>query len=68
MQFKGKDQNELEDDMIVDCVMQYNDSYNDQIYSFTNTHSNPDGGCPPFSVFALLSRAINQYAKRRTTF
>jgi DNA gyrase subunit B len=30
VKFKSKDQVEIEDDMIVDCVMQYNDSYNDQ--------------------------------------
>ena len=30
--------------MIVDCVLQYNDSYNDQILCFTNSIPNPDGG------------------------
>ena len=30
--------------MFVDCVMQYNDTYNDQILCFTNAIPNPDGG------------------------
>ena len=61
--FKGKDQNELEDDMIVDCVMQYNDSYNDQILCFTNAIPNPDGGTHLTGFRTALTRAINQYAR-----
>ena len=62
--FKGKDQNELEDDMIVDCVMQYNDSYNDQMLFFTNAIPNPDGGTHSTGFRTALTRAINQYAKQ----
>jgi DNA gyrase subunit B len=29
---------------LVDCVLQYNDSYTDQILCFANSISNPDGG------------------------
>ena len=61
--FKGKDQNELEDDMILDCVMQYNDSYNDQILCFTNAIPNPDGGTHLTGFRTALTRAINQYAR-----
>ena len=32
------------DEVFVDCVMQYTDSYNDQILCFANSISNPDGG------------------------
>ncbi|HEX5177315.1 MAG TPA: DNA topoisomerase (ATP-hydrolyzing) subunit B [Chthoniobacteraceae bacterium] len=63
VKFKTKDQNEVQDDMIVDCVMQYNDSYNDQILCFTNAIPNPDGGTHLTGFRTALTRAINQYAK-----
>ncbi len=44
VRFRNKDQQEVEDDMFVDLVLQYNDSYNDQILCFTNAIPNPDGG------------------------
>ncbi len=62
--FKNKDQVEIEDDMIVDCVMQYNDSYNDQILCFTNAIPNPDGGTHLTGFRTALTRAINQFAKQ----
>ena len=31
-------------EVFVDCVMQYNESYNDQILCFANSIPNPDGG------------------------
>jgi DNA gyrase subunit B len=51
------------DDVIVDCVMQYNDSYNDQILCFANSISNPDGGTHLTGWRTALTRAINQYAR-----
>jgi DNA gyrase subunit B len=56
---EGKD-----DDVFVDCVMQYNDSYNDQILCFANSISNPDGGTHLTGFRSALTRAINQYAKQ----
>ncbi|GIT77640.1 MAG: hypothetical protein Ct9H300mP32_0220 [Verrucomicrobiota bacterium] len=52
------------DEVIVDCVIQYNSSYNDQILCFANSIANFDGGThlTGFSR-AALTRAINQYAK-----
>jgi len=61
--FKGKDQNEITDDMYVDVVLQYNDSYNDQLLCFTNAIANPDGGTHATGFRTALTRAINQYAK-----
>ena len=46
------------------CVLQYNDSYNDQILCFANTIPNPDGGTHLTGFRTALTRAINQYAKR----
>lgn len=52
-----------EDEVYLDCVMQYNDSYSDQILCFTNSIPNPDGGTHSTGFRTALTRAINQYAK-----
>ncbi len=51
------------DEVFVDCVMQYTDSYNDQILCFANSISNPDGGTHLTGFRSALTRAINQYAR-----
>ena len=61
--FKNKDQTEITDDMYVDVVLQYNDSYNDQILCYTNAIPNPDGGTHSTGFRTALTRTINQYAK-----
>ncbi|MGA3265846.1 MAG: DNA topoisomerase (ATP-hydrolyzing) subunit B [Verrucomicrobiota bacterium] len=55
----GKDE-----DVFVDCVLQYTDSYNDQILCFANSISNTDGGTHLTGFRSALTRAINQYAKQ----
>ena len=47
----------------VEVVLQYNDSYNDQVLCYTNTVHNPDGGTHLSGFRSALTRAINQYAK-----
>ena len=47
----------------VEVVMQYNDSYNDQVLCYTNTVHNPDGGTHLSGFRSAVTRAINQYAK-----
>ncbi len=47
----------------VEVVMQYNDSYNDQVLCYTNTIYNPDGGAHLSGFRSALTRAVNQYAK-----
>ncbi|MSU59533.1 MAG: DNA topoisomerase (ATP-hydrolyzing) subunit B [Pedosphaera sp.] len=47
----------------VEVVMQYNDSYNDQVLCYTNTVHNPDGGSHLSGFRSAVTRAINQYAK-----
>ncbi len=49
--------------MFVDVVLQYNDSYNDQILCYTNAIPNPDGGTHSTGFRTALTRTINQYAK-----
>jgi DNA gyrase subunit B len=52
-----------DEDVYVDCVLQYNDSYNDQILCFANSIPNPDGGTHLTGFRSALTRAINQYSK-----
>src|SRR5256714_7054801 len=52
------------EEVFVDCVMQYTDSYNDQILCFANSIPNPDGGTHMTGFRSALTRAINQYAKQ----
>jgi DNA gyrase subunit B len=66
VRFRNKDQQEVEDDMFVDLVLQYNDSYNDQILCFTNAIPNPDGGTHTTGFRTALTRAINQYARQNS--
>ena len=47
----------------VEVVLQYNDSYNDQVLCYTNTVHNPDGGAHLSGFRSALTRAINQYSK-----
>ncbi len=63
VQFKTKDQVEVEDDMHMDCVLQYNDSYTDNLLYYTNAIPNPDGGTHSVGFRTALTRAINAYAK-----
>ena len=55
---EGKDE-----DVFVDCVLQYNDSYTDQMLFFANSIPNPDGGTHSTGFRSALTRVINQYAK-----
>jgi DNA gyrase subunit B len=52
------------EEVFVDCVMQYTDSYNDQILCFANSIANPDGGTHLTGFRSALTRAINQHAKQ----
>ena len=55
----GKDE-----DVFVDCVLQYTESYADQLLCFANSIPNPDGGTHLTGFRSALTRAINQYAKQ----
>jgi DNA gyrase subunit B len=52
------------EEVFVDVVLQYNDSYNDQILPFANSIPNPDGGTHLTGFRTALTRAVNQYAKQ----
>ncbi len=51
------------DEVYVDLVLHYNDSYNDQILCFANSIPNGDGGTHLTGFRTALTRAVNQYAK-----
>ena len=63
VKFQTKEQVEVEDDMHVDCVMQYNNSYTDSLLFFTNAIPNMDGGTHSVGFRTALTRAINTHAK-----
>jgi DNA gyrase subunit B len=47
----------------VEVVLQYNDSYSEQVLCYTNTVFNPDGGTHLSGFRSAVTRAINQYSK-----
>jgi DNA gyrase subunit B len=47
----------------VEVVLQYNDTYNDQVLCYTNTIHNPDGGTHLSGFRSALTRTINAFAK-----
>ncbi len=64
--FRKETKEKLDDKEIevhIEVVMQYNDSYHDQVLCYTNTIHNPDGGTHLSGFRSALTRAINQYAK-----
>jgi DNA gyrase subunit B len=64
--FRKETREKLDDKDIevhVQVVLQYNDSYNDQVLCYTNTIHNPDGGTHLSGFRSAVTRAINQYAK-----
>ncbi len=63
VKMKNVDGIEVEDECHIACVMQYNDSYSDQILTFTNAIPNIDGGTHLSGYRTALTRSINQYAK-----
>ena len=52
-----------EDDILIEVAMQYNDSYNTAVYSFTNNIHTHEGGTHEDGVKRALTRIINNYAK-----
>ena len=53
-----------EDNVFFEVAMQYNTSYNDNIYSFVNNINTHDGGTHEEGVKRALTRVINSYARK----
>ena len=51
-------------DIEIEVAMQYNDSYNSSIYSFTNNINTVEGGTHEDGVKSALARIINAYARK----
>lgn len=49
--------------IIVDIALQYNDSYNDQLYAYANSIFNIEGGTHLSGFRTALTRVINTFAK-----
>ncbi len=74
VRFINKEKNVLHDNIIhlegeeggvfFEVAMQYNSSYNDNIYSFVNNINTHDGGTHEDGVKRALTRVINSYARK----
>ena len=53
-----------EDNVFFEVAMQYNTSYNDNIYSFVNNINTHDGGTHEEGVRRALTRVINSYSRK----
>ena len=53
-----------QDGILFEVAMQYNNSYNDNIYSFVNNINTHDGGTHEEGVRRALTRVINNYARK----
>ncbi|MDR2709355.1 MAG: DNA topoisomerase (ATP-hydrolyzing) subunit B, partial [Elusimicrobiota bacterium] len=52
------------DDVQVEVAMQYNDSYNEQIFTFVNNINTIEGGTHLSGFRSALTRSINEYIKK----
>jgi DNA gyrase subunit B len=53
------------DSTIVEVAIQYTDSYNENIFGFVNTINTTEGGTHISGFKTALTRAVNDYAKRK---
>jgi DNA gyrase subunit B len=52
------------DDVNVEIAMQYNDSYNEQVFTFVNNINTIEGGTHLSGFRSALTRSVNEYIKK----
>ncbi|MFH1368993.1 MAG: DNA topoisomerase (ATP-hydrolyzing) subunit B [Elusimicrobiota bacterium] len=52
------------EDVVVEMALQYNDGYNEQVFSFVNNINTIEGGTHMSGFRSALTRAINDYIKK----
>ncbi len=58
----GKDN--VEEEIVVEAAIQYNDSYIENVFSFANAINTRDGGTHVSGFRSALTRTVNNYAKK----
>src|ERR1017187_9159758 len=53
------------DRVLVEVAIQYNDGYNEQVFSFVNNITTPEGGTHVSGFRSALTRVINDYVKKK---
>ena len=53
------------DNVVMEVALQYNDGYNENVFSFANNINTIEGGTHLSGFRSALTRAINQYAKNK---
>ena len=66
--FSAKRMENGEETATVEIAMQYNDGYNEDIYTYANNINTHEGGSHLDGFKQALTRAINDYAKRTNLF
>ena len=66
--FSAKRMEDGEETATVEIAMQYNDGYNEDIYTYANNINTHEGGAHLDGFKLALTRAINDYAKRANLF
>ena len=62
--FKAAQSDDPMETASVEVAMQYNDGYNEDIYSFANNIHTPEGGSHLVGYKTALTRVINNYARK----
>jgi DNA gyrase subunit B len=58
----------IQEDILIEIAMQYNNGYAQNLYSFTNNINNPEGGTHEEGFKLTLTRILNNYGKNNNIF